>query len=92
MAEPARFVSRAESSSNDRCTYILCSRPPAWTGARASPTFSPGSTSPRLPNGPPPGNQGAFPPLAQTNGTRTQDNPQERILQSLSGLTVRLFC
>ena len=67
------------------------SRPPAWTGARASPTFSPRSTSPRLPNGPSPGNQGAFPPLAHTNGTRTQDNPQERALQGLSGLIVRLF-
>ncbi|KIM84875.1 hypothetical protein PILCRDRAFT_779165 [Piloderma croceum F 1598] len=62
-------------------------RQPAWTGARASPTFSPGSTSPRLSNGPPPSSQGAFPPLGQTNGTRSQENPQERVLQSLSGLT-----
>jgi hypothetical protein len=94
MPEPARSVFHISSSSDNRCTHefsFLCSRPPAWTGARASPTFSPGSTSPRLSNGPPPGSQGAFPPLAQTNGTRTQENPQERVLQSLSGLTVRSF-
>jgi len=60
-------------------------RQPAWTGPR---NFSPGSTSPRIPNGPPPSSQGAFPPLSQaTNGARTQDNPQERVLQSILGLT-----
>lgn len=77
--------------SNDRNPYdsVPYSRT-AWTGQRASPSFSPGA-SPRIPpNGPPPGSQGAFPPLSlAANGPRPQDNPQERILQSLSGLTVR---
>ncbi|KAF7312280.1 LsmAD domain-containing protein [Mycena indigotica] len=43
----------------------------AWTGARASPTFSP-STTPQPP--------ASFPPL---NGSA----PQDRVLQSLAGLT-----
>nr|GAT60766.1 predicted protein [Mycena chlorophos] len=46
-------------------------RQQAWTGARASPTFSP-STTPQPP--------ASFPPL---NGTA----PQDRVLQSLAGLT-----
>jgi PAB1-binding protein PBP1 len=53
-------------------------RAPAWSGARASPTFSP--SSPRS-------NQTSFPPLAQQNGTNRLDNAQDRVLQSLSGLT-----
>jgi PAB1-binding protein PBP1 len=56
----------------------------AWTGARASPTFSPVS-SPR-PSNPPTSTQPAFPPLSQTNGARP-DTPQDRTLQSLAGLT-----
>ncbi|KAI6165614.1 hypothetical protein EDD17DRAFT_1753799 [Pisolithus thermaeus] len=64
----------------------------AWTGARASPTFSPANSPARLPNGPPPSNQGAFPPLAGANGSRAQDppqpqpQPQDRTVQSLTGL------
>lgn len=58
----------------------------AWTGARASPTFSPPpSGSPRSqptvsPVAVP------FPSLSQTNGARP-DSAQDRVLQSLSGLT-----
>ncbi|KAJ7127004.1 hypothetical protein C8R44DRAFT_701925 [Mycena epipterygia] len=55
-------------------------RQPAWTGARASPTFSAPSASPQP--APPP----AFPPLAATNGTNASSS-QERVLQSLAGLT-----
>jgi len=63
-------------------------RTPAWTGARASPTFSPPSTSPRPSNSVSPVTQGSFPPLGNPNGTRAAaDNPQDRVLQSLSGLT-----
>ncbi|KAJ7593101.1 hypothetical protein C8J56DRAFT_930391 [Mycena floridula] len=59
-------------------------RQPAWTGARASPTFSPtNTTAPRPPNVASPVNPTSFPPLAQTNGA----SPQDRLLQSLSGLT-----
>lgn len=72
-------------------------RTQAWSGARASPTFSPANSPARLPNGPPPSNnQGAFPPLAGANGSRPQDatqpqpqpqpQPQDRIIQSLTGL------
>ncbi|KAI9566778.1 hypothetical protein HD554DRAFT_2173956 [Boletus coccyginus] len=62
-------------------------RRPAWSGARASPTFSPANTTSRLPNGPP-APQGGFPPLpAHTNGTRSPDAPQDRVLQTLAGLT-----
>ncbi|KAJ7494722.1 hypothetical protein B0H11DRAFT_915071 [Mycena galericulata] len=53
-------------------------RQPAWTGARASPTFS-SSSSPQ-PTAPPT----SFPPLAPTNGA---NGAQERVLQSLAGLT-----
>ncbi|OBZ72487.1 Uncharacterized protein C21B10.03c [Grifola frondosa] len=62
-------------------------RAPAWTGARASPTFSPATPNVRVPNGSQPASAGAFPPLAQTNGVRSTDNSHERILQQLSGLT-----
>ncbi|KDQ59277.1 hypothetical protein JAAARDRAFT_154623 [Jaapia argillacea MUCL 33604] len=59
-------------------------RRPAWgTGGRASPAFSPGVNSVRLPSNT---NQGPFASLAQTNGTRTPD-PHDRVLQALSGLT-----
>ncbi|KAJ7756399.1 hypothetical protein DFH07DRAFT_477591 [Mycena maculata] len=54
-------------------------RQPAWTGARASPTFS-SSSSPQ-PSAPP----ASFPPLAPTNGAN--GSSQERVLQSLAGLT-----
>ena len=63
------------------------SRTPAWTGARGSPTYSPSTASPRQPATQPPPIQASFPPLAQTNGGRP-DNPRDRVLQSLSGLTV----
>jgi PAB1-binding protein PBP1 len=64
-------------------------RPPAaWSaGARASQTFTPSTTSPRPANGSPAGGPGNFPPLGQTNGTRQTENPQDRVLQSLTGLT-----
>ncbi|KIK94468.1 hypothetical protein PAXRUDRAFT_142736, partial [Paxillus rubicundulus Ve08.2h10] len=66
-------------------------RPQAWSGARPSPTFSPANSTPRLPNGPPMANQGGFPPLAgHANGIRSQDATQDRVLQTLVGLTVRL--
>ncbi|KAF8554378.1 hypothetical protein OG21DRAFT_1412629 [Imleria badia] len=62
-------------------------RRPAWSGARASPTFSPANTTSRLPNGPP-APQGSFPSLpAHANGSRSQDAPQDRVLQTLTGLT-----
>ncbi|KAJ7170680.1 hypothetical protein C8R43DRAFT_980460 [Mycena crocata] len=57
-------------------------RQPAWTGARASPTFSPAG-SPH-PSNPPPA---SFPPLAPTNGSNGASSVQERVLQSLAGLT-----
>ncbi|KAJ7603781.1 hypothetical protein DFH06DRAFT_1256087 [Mycena polygramma] len=58
-------------------------RQPAWTaGARASPTFSPPSTSPH-PSQPAPA---SFPPLAPTNGA-TSASAQDKVLQSLAGLT-----
>lgn len=59
-----------------------------WSGAnqRPSPPFSPTHSPSRLPNGPP-ANQGAFPPLAGANGSRSQDVFQDRIIQSLAGLT-----
>lgn len=55
----------------------------AWTGARSSPTFSPPNSSTPRPAQP---NQNSFPPLGQSNGTRI-DSTQDRLLQSLSGLT-----
>ncbi|EMD33528.1 hypothetical protein CERSUDRAFT_142553 [Gelatoporia subvermispora B] len=64
-------------------------RPPAWTGARGSPTFSPGPPNTRGTNGgqaPAP----SFPPLANggsSAGTRPGDAPHDRMLQQLSGLT-----
>ncbi|KAI6013459.1 hypothetical protein BKA83DRAFT_4361812 [Pisolithus microcarpus] len=79
-------TSRAKAQKREPATR----RTQAWTGARASPTFSPANAPARLPNGPPPSNQGAFPPLAGANGSRAQDppqpQPQDRIVQSLTGL------
>jgi hypothetical protein len=63
------------------------SRTPAWTGARGSPTYSPSTASPRQHPTQAPPIQNSFPPLAQINGARP-DNPRDRVLQSLSGLTV----
>ncbi|KAI3604541.1 pab1 binding protein [Moniliophthora roreri] len=60
-------------------------RPSAWSGARASPTFSPTSSSPR-PTNPASSQGGNFPPLGQTNGNR-QDTSHDRVIQALSGLT-----
>ncbi|KAG5644389.1 hypothetical protein DXG03_008617 [Asterophora parasitica] len=58
-------------------------RVPAWTGARASPTYTP-------PPNAPPRAQGAVSPASATfppqNGSRP-DAAQDRVLQSLSGLT-----
>ena len=78
------------------------SRAPAWgSGARASPTFSSaGRQQPQQTPAPPPAiaPQPNFPPLAQTqaplqpqpNGTRSDSAPpRDRVLQALSGLTVR---
>ncbi|KAK7033100.1 LsmAD domain-containing protein [Favolaschia claudopus] len=56
-------------------------RQPAWNGARASPTFSP-ANSPHPSQAAP----ASFPPLAAQNGSTTPSN-QDKILQSLSGLT-----
>jgi hypothetical protein len=69
-------------------TYFFgFSRAPAWSGARASPTFSPTSSSPR-PTNPPSSQSGNFPTLGQANGNR-QDASHDRVIQALSGLTVR---
>ncbi|KAI1797138.1 LsmAD domain-containing protein [Ganoderma leucocontextum] len=61
----------------------------AWTGARASPTYSPSPTpaNARLPNGNQQGPSGAFPPLA--NGARPPAPSAEhtRVLAQISGLT-----
>ncbi|KAJ3734319.1 hypothetical protein DFJ43DRAFT_1064682 [Lentinula guzmanii] len=54
-------------------------RAPAWSGARASPTFSPVSNSPRS-------NQGSYPSTTQP-ATNRFDNRTDRVLQSLTGLT-----
>ncbi|KAI6034817.1 hypothetical protein EDC04DRAFT_2201828 [Pisolithus marmoratus] len=81
------MASRAKAQKREPAT-----RRGAWTGARASPTFSPAHSPARLPNGPPSSNQGAFPPLAGANGSRAQDSPQpqpqplDRILQPFTGL------
>jgi len=96
MADPAtRYVDTHIAATyalpHPLCPLLFprCSRP-AWSGPRASPTFSPANTTSRLPNGPP-APQGGFPPLpAHTNGTRSPDAPQDRVLQILAGLTVRL--
>ncbi|KAF6757278.1 hypothetical protein DFP72DRAFT_252604 [Ephemerocybe angulata] len=60
-------------------------RAPAWTGARASPTFSPSHT-PRPQNAQPPGAAANFPSLGHPNGARP-DAARDRVLQSLTGLT-----
>ncbi|KAK7050965.1 poly(A)-binding protein binding protein [Paramarasmius palmivorus] len=60
-------------------------RAPAWSGARASPTFAPTSSSPR-PTNPPASQSGNFPTLGQANGNR-QDASHDRVIQALSGLT-----
>ncbi|KAJ7707722.1 hypothetical protein B0H17DRAFT_917768 [Mycena rosella] len=58
-------------------------RQPAWTGARASPTFSAPSGSPHPSQ---PAAAPSFPPLAATNGSNGASST-ERVLQSLAGLT-----
>ncbi|OSX58862.1 hypothetical protein POSPLADRAFT_1067357 [Postia placenta MAD-698-R-SB12] len=63
-------------------------RAPAWGGARASPTFSPGNNNARLPNGPPAAT-GAFPPLGHPAGN-DKENPHDRILAQLIGLTTHI--
>ncbi|KAF5382099.1 hypothetical protein D9615_004336 [Tricholomella constricta] len=61
-------------------------RIPAWTGARASPTYTPPPNAPTRTQGAASPVTGNFPPLAQANGSRA-DAVQDRVLQSLSGLT-----
>ncbi|KAG7089569.1 hypothetical protein E1B28_011239 [Marasmius oreades] len=64
-------------------------RPPAWSGTRGSPTFSPANPPRPTTNSSNVPNQSAVAvssPLAQTNGTRS-DNPSDRVIQALSGLT-----
>ena len=66
-------------------------RPPAWgQGARSSPTFSPGPARQQQQQQQPsaPATPMTFPPLSQTNGTRS-DNARDRVLQALAALTVR---
>ncbi|GLB40447.1 putative lsmAD [Lyophyllum shimeji] len=60
-------------------------RIPAWSGARASPTYIPPPNQPPRTQGSasPAGN---LPSLAQPNGSRS-DAAHDRVLQSLSGLT-----
>ena len=64
----------------------------ALGGRRAAPTFSPASTSNRLPNRPPPSRQlkdtGSLPPLNQQNSAHPQET--DRILRSPTGLIVRV--
>lgn len=87
IAEPARFVSLLNYFSL-QSSHIVHSR--AWTGARASPTFSPPPNgSPRTQAVASPGAV-PFPTLSQSNGARS-DPAQDRVLQSLTGLTVRAF-
>ncbi|EKM58280.1 uncharacterized protein PHACADRAFT_252488 [Phanerochaete carnosa HHB-10118-sp] len=62
-------------------------RPSAWTGARGSPTFSPGMPNTRLPAGQQTPSNGPFPPPGNQNGAPRTDRPQDRVLQQLSGLT-----
>ncbi|GBE88385.1 hypothetical protein BKA93DRAFT_768236 [Sparassis latifolia] len=68
-------------------------RAPAWSspGPRASPTFSPGATPVRLPNGPQSASPAAFPPLGHANGAPspapTRPDKDDRVLAQLSGLT-----
>ncbi|GJE88624.1 PAB1-binding protein-like protein [Phanerochaete sordida] len=62
-------------------------RPSAWTGARASPTFSPGVPNTRLPAGQQTPTNGPFPAMGNQNGAPRADRPQDRVLQQLSGLT-----
>ncbi|KAJ6513285.1 hypothetical protein C8R45DRAFT_891327 [Mycena sanguinolenta] len=57
-------------------------RQPAWTGARASPTFSPANT----PSTPAQATPASFPPLAGTNGANGT-SAMDKVLQSLAGLT-----
>lgn len=57
-------------------------RQSAWTGARASPTYSP-SPTPRPQQQQPQPSQPAFPPLS----AQRTDPAQERLLTSLAGLT-----
>ncbi|KAJ7274423.1 hypothetical protein B0H12DRAFT_1228157 [Mycena haematopus] len=57
-------------------------RQPAWTGARASPTFSPANTPPNPSQAAP----ASFPPLAGANGANGA-SAQDKVLQSLAGLT-----
>ncbi|KAG2017742.1 hypothetical protein CC2G_007227 [Coprinopsis cinerea AmutBmut pab1-1] len=61
-------------------------RAPAWTGARASPTFSPSNT-PRPQSTQSPSSSANFPSLGQANGGIRSDPPRDRVLQSLAGLT-----
>ncbi|KAJ6619738.1 hypothetical protein B0H10DRAFT_2024730 [Mycena sp. CBHHK59/15] len=82
MATAARQPKPARKAAPDPAR-----RQSAWTaGARASPTFSPPSSSPH----PSPAAQTqaptSFPPLASTNGAGGPA-PQDRVLQSLAGLT-----
>ncbi|KAL0580956.1 poly(A)-binding protein binding protein [Marasmius crinis-equi] len=62
-------------------------RAPAWSGARASPTFSSASSPRSTPNPNPPPNQSNFSsPLGQANGNRPETGG-DRVIQALSGLT-----
>ncbi|TFK28121.1 hypothetical protein FA15DRAFT_665603 [Coprinopsis marcescibilis] len=61
-------------------------RPPAWTGARASPTFSPSNT-PRPQNPQSPNSASTFPSLGHANGNVRVDPQRDRVLHSLAGLT-----
>ena len=76
-------LSLSSSSETPPPHQNASSRTPAWTGARGSPT----TASPRQNPTQAPPIQNSFPPLAQINGARP-DNPRDRVLQSLYGLTV----
>ncbi|KAJ4477194.1 hypothetical protein J3R30DRAFT_3657703 [Lentinula aciculospora] len=73
------MASANRSKAQRKGTPGSAGRAPAWSGARASPTFSPASNSPRL-------NQGSFSSVPQPTPNRL-DNPPDRVLQSLAGLT-----
>lgn len=86
--EPARYVLlyRLSSFSNHS---LQIRRAPAWTGARASPTFSPSHT-PRPQGSQQSAQNNNFPSLPAPNGPRP-DAHRDRVLLSLTGLTVRFL-
>jgi hypothetical protein len=87
-----RSVSLSLFTFSVNICIVLCSRQPAWSGPRSSPSFSPSPNNARLPNGPAPASStqaASFPPLGPSTPTPRQDH--KAILQNLAGLTVRII-